>query len=159
HVRWLGVHVLAEARITAAVVGVAEKTVIGKVLHAGPNVFGRVRDRVFQIAVGRGNCESPRFGCHEDFHLRGSLSGAEASSNHTPTEETPNEDQKQNCGSDLFPHFHGRRAPSKEVMRRAWYGDKRANNGYGESSIGRPPASKPASRFPWNRLPCLQMSP
>jgi len=97
---------------------VAEKAVIGKVLHPGVNVFGRIWDGVLQAAVGRGNGESPRFGCHEHFHLRGSFASAEASLDHTPGEEHPNENQNQNCGSHLFPRFQGQRSPSKGVMQR-----------------------------------------
>src|SRR5438445_2131443 len=61
HVRRLWVHVSAEAGIAAAVVGVAEKAVISKVLYAGTNVVRAIRDWVLQAAVGRGNRESPRF--------------------------------------------------------------------------------------------------
>jgi hypothetical protein len=38
---------------------VAEKAVVGEVLHAGANVFRRIGDGVLQAAVERGNRESP----------------------------------------------------------------------------------------------------
>src|SRR6266851_4352923 len=159
HVRRLWVHVSAEAGIAAAVVGVAEKAVIGKVLHAVTNVFRRIGNGVLQAAVGSGNRESPRLSDDQHFHLRGSFAGAEASLDHTPGEERSNENQNQNCSSYFFPRFHVRCSPPKQVMKRAWSGDRRASSGYEESSIGRSPASIPAFHFRWNRQPCLQNVP